>query len=162
MSSIRQKIFDGLIAKLKTIAKLDVVSYGEPATEHIYLTNLGEQVFPWRLEPLTADEAPGLRVIDPSCTPNQEGGALNTVEHRLAIEIAAEFYGKFAEARQFAMDAEQDLRACLQSYDEEIDATYGATLTVDKVEQGIEQHDTVLAGLKVSVSVTYTTDIGAS
>lgn len=151
MSSIRQQIIDSLSTWLKTLT-----------LNNGYQSDIGESVFVCRLDPVQKTECPCLLIKDSKLAPNPEGGAADTVQRRLSVDLVACMAGKAEDVAADARNLEQDLYRCLKLWDDPDSRT--DLFDQAEIEQStlvMEQFDGVYGALHLTVAVSYTCDYGS-
>lgn len=94
MVTIRQQIFDAVVAQLRTVKTTNQwTAYGMTGD---YLTNIGDQVHPWRTSAFQPEELPGVvpRDLDEPVEPMSEGS--QRMKRQLHIQIVVAVGGEDA------------------------------------------------------------------
>ena len=139
MALKRQQLIDALDARLKIIK-----------TANGYLTNLGNNVFEWRVTNLNSIEFPACIYRDVSNT--KQDGAIGSFRWALNIEIQLVTDGETsaAEVRKLIADVYKAIGT---------DITWGGlavtTEQPDSDEMDVEQHEKKQAGALIKLSIIY-------
>jgi hypothetical protein len=142
MSSIRQQVMDALETRLKTV----LISNG-------YSTNAGQKVYPWRLEPFTPADMPGIALRDPG--EDVEAEAIKTPKGRQLHKMRVELYlcATGSDAVSTARAMILDVMAAIGT-----DPTFGGLIdwvSDIKDEVQADQEDNLVCSALVSMTFNY-------
>ncbi len=146
----RQRIVEAIFAKLKTITKANG-----------FRTNIGENVFRWKLTPWGEMDAQGRQYLD-GCNLRDKtcsmvasvSGSMNWV-----LEIEIEIYGDGEGSDTFLRSAEADVISLIgQDTKWGVSDLNARTWTKDfRTEMGLKQEERIISGMLISFSVEFTT-----